>query len=35
MYNFIHDKDFSTLWPLAITPPADENKNDDVKESFI
>jgi hypothetical protein len=31
IYNFIHDQDFSTPWPLNVTPTSDDVK----KESFI
>ena len=35
MYNFIHDQDFSTPWPLNVTPPSVEAEAVEEKESFI
>jgi len=33
VYNFIHDKEFSNSWPLAVT--AAEVEKEQEKESFI
>jgi len=35
MYNFIHDKPFSTPWPLYVASSSSEIKEQEQKESFI